>query len=89
MLTVTEIFASIQGETSYSGYPFAFVRLSGCNLRCGYCDTSYAYEPGAVFPLEEVVARSPWWLTGLVWAGMMFLIVITQGTGNAFIYFQF
>jgi len=39
--------------------------------------------------LEEVVARSPWWLTGLVWAGMMFLIVITQGTGNAFIYFQF
>jgi 7-carboxy-7-deazaguanine synthase len=57
MLTVTEIFASIQGETSYSGYPFAFVRLSGCNLRCGYCDTSYAYEPGAEFPLEEVVSR--------------------------------
>ena len=39
--------------------------------------------------LEEVVARSPWWLTGLVWAGMIFLIVITQGSGDAFIYFQF
>ena len=39
--------------------------------------------------LEDVVARSPWWLTGVVWAGMIFLIVITQGTGNAFIYFQF
>ncbi|MBT8479691.1 MAG: MBOAT family protein [Gemmatimonadetes bacterium] len=39
--------------------------------------------------LEEVVAKSPWWLTGLVWAGMIFLIVITQGSGDAFIYFQF
>jgi alginate O-acetyltransferase complex protein AlgI len=39
--------------------------------------------------LEDVVAKSPWWLTGLVWAGMLFLIVITQGSGDAFIYFQF
>ncbi len=39
--------------------------------------------------LEEVVARAPWWLTGCVWAGMLFAIVITQGSGNAFIYFQF
>ena len=39
--------------------------------------------------LEDVVARSPWWVTGLAWAGMLFLIVITQGSGNAFIYFQF
>ena len=39
--------------------------------------------------LEEVVARAPWWLTGFVWAGMLFLIVITQGSGDAFIYFQF
>ena len=39
--------------------------------------------------LEDVVARAPWWLTGLVWAGMLFLIVITQGSGDAFIYFQF
>ena len=39
--------------------------------------------------LEDVVARSPWWLTGIIWAAMLFAIVITQGTGNAFIYFQF
>ena len=39
--------------------------------------------------LEEVVPNAPWWLTGLVWAGMLFLIVITQGSGDAFIYFQF
>lgn len=57
MLTVTEIFASIQGESSYSGYPFAFVRLTGCNLRCRYCDTTYAYDSGEDFPLEEVLSR--------------------------------
>lgn len=57
MLKITEIFASLQGETSYSGYPFAFVRLTGCNLRCRYCDTTYAYEAGEEFSLEEVVSR--------------------------------
>ncbi len=57
MLRVTEIFASIQGETSYAGLPFAFVRLTGCNLRCRYCDTTYAYDGGDEFPLEEVVSR--------------------------------
>ncbi len=58
MLRVTEIFASIQGETSYAGLPFAFVRLTGCNLRCRYCDTTYAYDGGDEFPLEEVVSRA-------------------------------
>lgn len=57
MLTVTEIFASIQGETSYAGFPFAFVRLTGCNLRCRYCDTTYAYDSGVEFPMVEVVSR--------------------------------
>jgi 7-carboxy-7-deazaguanine synthase len=57
MLKITEIFANVQGETSYSGYPFAFVRLTGCNLRCRYCDTTYAYDSGEEFPLEEVVSR--------------------------------
>jgi 7-carboxy-7-deazaguanine synthase len=57
MLKVTEIFASVQGETSYSGYPFAFVRLTGCNLRCRFCDTPYAYDSGEDFPLPDVVSR--------------------------------
>ncbi len=57
MLRVSEIFASIQGETSYVGLPFAFVRLTGCNLRCRYCDTTYAYDGGEELPLEEVVTR--------------------------------
>ncbi|HSM00262.1 MAG TPA: radical SAM protein, partial [Candidatus Limnocylindria bacterium] len=58
MLRVSEIFASIQGETSYVGLPFAFVRLTGCNLRCLYCDTTYAYDDGEEFPLGEVVSRA-------------------------------
>jgi 7-carboxy-7-deazaguanine synthase len=57
MLRVTEIFASIQGETSHVGLPFVFVRLTGCNLRCRYCDTTYAYDSGEEFSLEEVIAR--------------------------------
>lgn len=57
MLLVTEIFASIQGETSYVGLPFAFVRLTGCNLRCRYCDTTYAYEGGEEFSPKELISR--------------------------------
>jgi 7-carboxy-7-deazaguanine synthase len=57
MVRVSEIFASIQGETSYVGLPFAFVRLTGCNLRCRYCDTTYAYDDGEEFSLDQVVSR--------------------------------
>jgi len=45
-LSVSEIFYSIQGESSYAGFPCIFVRLSGCNLRCNYCDASYTWEAG-------------------------------------------
>ncbi len=45
-MKVCEIFASIQGESSYAGLPCVFVRMTGCNLRCPYCDTKYAYEEG-------------------------------------------
>lgn len=60
-LTVCEIFKSIEGETSYAGLPCAFVRTSGCNLECAYCDTSYARtEPGREMSVgdicEEVLA---------------------------------
>jgi 7-carboxy-7-deazaguanine synthase len=43
-LRITEIFHSLQGETSTTGLPTVFVRLTGCPLRCGYCDTAYAFE---------------------------------------------
>jgi 7-carboxy-7-deazaguanine synthase len=44
LLEICELFYSIQGESSYAGYPCFFIRLAGCNLRCVYCDTRYAYE---------------------------------------------
>jgi 7-carboxy-7-deazaguanine synthase len=54
---VTEIFRSIQGESSYAGLPCIFVRLTGCNLRCHWCDTEYAFYGGTKMALEEVLAR--------------------------------
>lgn len=54
-LQVTEIFRSIQGESTYSGLPCGFVRLTGCPLRCRYCDTQYAWDGGESQPLDEVV----------------------------------
>lgn len=54
-LQVCELFRSIAGETTYAGLPAAFVRLSGCNLRCGWCDTQKAWDPGRDMPLERVV----------------------------------
>lgn len=57
MLWVSEIFYSIQGESSYAGYPCGFIRLSGCNLRCTYCDTSYVYENGEFLSIEEILKK--------------------------------
>jgi 7-carboxy-7-deazaguanine synthase len=56
-LRVNEVFLSIQGESTLAGWPCTFVRLSGCNLRCAYCDTRYAYEEGMLLDLVQVVER--------------------------------
>lgn len=56
-LRVTEIFLSLQGETSRTGLPTVFVRLTGCPLRCGYCDTAYAFHGGESLSLEAVLAE--------------------------------
>jgi len=54
-LTVSELFFSIQGESSYAGLPCVFIRLHGCNLRCSYCDARYTYEePGGVKSIHEI-----------------------------------
>ena len=54
-LKVNEIFYSIQGESSYAGWPCIFLRLTGCNLRCSYCDTAYAYEGGEEKPVSLII----------------------------------
>lgn len=54
---VTEIFRSIQGESTYAGLACTFVRLTGCNLRCVWCDTEYAFHGGAKMSIDEVVAK--------------------------------
>jgi 7-carboxy-7-deazaguanine synthase len=56
-MKINEIFTSIQGETSFAGLPFTFVRLTGCNLRCSYCDTPYAYEEGVEWSIDQVLAE--------------------------------
>ncbi len=56
-MTIAEIFRSIQGEGTRSGLPCIFVRLTGCNLRCTWCDTAYAFHGGAKMSVEEVLAR--------------------------------
>ncbi|MEE9200013.1 MAG: radical SAM protein [Candidatus Brocadiales bacterium] len=56
MLKVTEIFKSIQGESTYAGLPCTFIRLTGCNLRCNYCDTVHAYDNGVEMGIDELIS---------------------------------
>ena len=56
MLTVNEIFHSIQGESTHAGRPCVFVRLTACDLRCSWCDTPYAFYEGRKMTVDEVVA---------------------------------
>lgn len=57
MLRVTEIFYSIQGESTLVGLPTVFIRLTGCPLRCQYCDTSYAFTGGSKLTIEQILER--------------------------------
>jgi len=57
MLKISEIFCSIQGESTYSGLPCIFIRLAGCNLRCDYCDTTYSYESDIEFSVADIISK--------------------------------
>jgi 7-carboxy-7-deazaguanine synthase len=57
MLTVNEIFYSIQGESTRAGHPCVFVRLTACDLRCSWCDTEYAFYEGRKMSIDEVIAE--------------------------------
>jgi 7-carboxy-7-deazaguanine synthase len=56
-LKINEIFYSIQGESSWAGFPTVFVRTSGCHLRCTYCDTKYAYHEGDLKSIRDILAE--------------------------------
>jgi 7-carboxy-7-deazaguanine synthase len=56
-MRVTEIYASVQGETQYTGLPCTLVRTTGCDLRCTYCDTAYSFYGGREMALEEILAE--------------------------------
>jgi 7-carboxy-7-deazaguanine synthase len=56
-LTINEIFYSIQGESTFAGQPCVFVRLTGCDLRCTYCDTEYAFYEGKRRTLDDIIAE--------------------------------
>ena len=57
MLKINEIYASIQGESSHTGLPCVFIRLTGCNLRCSWCDTAYAFYAGNDLTIEETLQK--------------------------------
>ena len=57
VLQITEIFRSIQGESTRAGLPCTFIRLTGCNLRCTWCDTEYSFYGGARMTLDEVMSK--------------------------------
>jgi 7-carboxy-7-deazaguanine synthase len=65
-LVVNEIFHSIQGESSHTGRPCVFVRLTYCNLRCTWCDTSYAFEEGTAMSVPAILSRVGSFKCGLV-----------------------
>jgi 7-carboxy-7-deazaguanine synthase len=57
LLTINEIFYSVQGESTYAGRPCVFVRLTACDLRCSWCDTPYAFYEGTKRPLDDVLTE--------------------------------
>lgn len=57
MIKINEIYLSVQGESSHTGLPCIFIRLTGCNLRCSWCDTAYAFHEGKNMSIDEILQK--------------------------------
>ena len=60
-LLIHEIYLSLQGESTFAGLPGVFIRTTGCNLRCSYCDTAYAFSGGRRLAVESIVTEVESW----------------------------
>ncbi len=81
-LVINEIYLSLQGESTFAGLPCVFVRLTGCNLRCSYCDTAYAFTEGRRRPMAEIITevkRLAEGYEGRVGGGRLPLVQLTGG----------
>jgi 7-carboxy-7-deazaguanine synthase len=78
-MVISEIFKSIQGESTYAGLPCIFVRLTGCNLRCRWCDTAYAFHGGTARSVESVLEEVRQLACGNEGEGEIRLVEITGG----------
>ncbi len=81
-MVITEIFKSIQGEGTRAGLPCIFVRLTGCNLRCTWCDTAYAFHGGKKMSVEEVLARVDELAGGPEMSGFEAAVPLVELTGG-------
>jgi 7-carboxy-7-deazaguanine synthase len=61
-INISETFLSIQGEGEFAGYPCFFIRFSGCDLRCTWCDTDYSWSGGELTSITEIISRIPDWV---------------------------
>ena len=83
---INEIFYSVQGEGRYIGLPMAFIRLTGCNLKCKWCDTKYAFTKGDELTFIEILDRIKVFPTHKVCQGLLFVFDLNDINHRRFLW---
>jgi 7-carboxy-7-deazaguanine synthase len=81
-LLIHEIYLSLQGESTWAGWPCVFIRTTGCKLRCSYCDTAYAFEGGRRMSVDEIMAEVCGWSARYVGRGVTPRLPLVELTGG-------